>query len=143
VRAWLKRWWPPLAMMAAIFAGSSLPGQEFPAYSGAWDFIIKKSGHLLEYGLLGALLFRSLRGGEPAHCGVRARQAWTALLAATAYGATDEFHQLFTPGRNGQPLDVLIDAVGAALGLGLYLWIEAIRRTRSRPPPARSNHPPA
>ena len=37
--------------------------------------------------------------------------------AATLYAATDEFHQLFVPGRAGLPTDVLIDATGAALGL--------------------------
>lgn len=30
------------------------------------------------------------------------------------YACTDEYHQLFVPGRSGQLRDVMIDAVGAA-----------------------------
>ena len=45
------------------------------------------------------------------------RAALVAWGAATLYAATDEFHQLFVPGRAGLPTDVLIDATGAALGL--------------------------
>ena len=34
-----------------------------------------------------------------------------------AYAASDELHQHFVPGRRGAPLDVLIDAVGVAVGV--------------------------
>ena len=36
---------------------------------------------------------------------------------ATAYAVTDEFHQLFVPGRSGQMTDVMIDSGGALVGL--------------------------
>jgi VanZ family protein len=47
---------------------------------------------------------------------------------AVLYAITDEFHQTFTPGRNASITDVGIDAVGAILGV--LVWI-AIRRCRS------------
>jgi VanZ family protein len=37
-----------------------------------------------------------------------------AFAAAVAYAATDEFHQHFVEGRHGTPVDVGIDALGAA-----------------------------
>lgn len=45
------------------------------------------------------------------------KAALVAWGAATLYAATDEFHQLFVPGRAGLFTDVLIDATGAAIGL--------------------------
>ena len=47
-------------------------------------------------------------------------------LGATAYAATDEFHQLFIEGRSGEVRDVGIDSLGALLGLAaawLAVWI--------------------
>ena len=38
-------------------------------------------------------------------------------LVTAAYAATDEFHQLFVPGRAGRVTDVLIDSAGAFLAL--------------------------
>mgnify|MGYP000059507674 CR=1 FL=1 len=44
-----------------------------------------------------------------------------ALGFAFCYASTDEFHQLFVPGRSGQVRDVLIDSCGAAIGV-LIAW---------------------
>ncbi|MFN7141901.1 MAG: VanZ family protein, partial [Limisphaerales bacterium] len=45
------------------------------------------------------------------------------------YAVTDELHQAFEPTRQGSVIDVLIDTVGAALGI-LVIW--AIGRWRKR-----------
>lgn len=47
------------------------------------------------------------------------------ICLVAAYAATDEYHQLFVPGRSGQVRDVVIDTVGGTLGLGAWL---AVRR---------------
>ena len=57
--------------------------------------------------MLGALLLRALGAERPA------------LALGIAYAASDEVHQLFVPGPPRLPLDVLIDAVGVALGVSL------------------------
>lgn len=54
---------------------------------------------------------------------------------ATIYACTDEFHQLFVPGRSGQVMDVCIDSMGAAIGLiimmmVLRIWKKKIKRRR-------------
>jgi len=36
---------------------------------------------------------------------------------------SDEFHQLFVPGRARQLKDVLIDSTGATVGIGIYLLV--------------------
>lgn len=42
------------------------------------------------------------------------------------YACTDEIHQLFVPGRSGQFRDVMIDSLGAFIGiliLSIFLMI--------------------
>lgn len=78
-------------------------------------FLIRKAGHFTEYTLLGAALWVHLRQ-------VRRVTAlkWAALwswLAGTLYAATDEWHQLFVPGRDGRIWDVLLDSAGVLTGV--------------------------
>ena len=45
------------------------------------------------------------------------------LLFCFLYACSDEFHQLFIPGRSGQFIDILIDTSGALIMLLIiYLW---------------------
>ncbi|MGZ8783093.1 MAG: VanZ family protein [Gaiellaceae bacterium] len=47
-----------------------------------------------------------------------------AFALGVSYAVTDEFHQSFVAGRRGTPLDVLIDAVGVALGLLAWRFVQ-------------------
>jgi hypothetical protein len=101
--------WGPVALqMALIFAASSIP--ELGALPGGMS---DKSGHGIGYGILGAVLVRALAGGRVN--GVTWRRAGLAVLLATLYGVTDEFHQSFVPGRSPDRFDVLADCLGAAV----------------------------
>jgi hypothetical protein len=122
----LRRWGPALAAMIAIYIGSSIPGEEFPVYRGVWDFVVKKSGHLAEYGLLAALLLRGIADRRPAPA-PRAHLA-AAFGLAVLYALGDEFHQRF---------------MGSCLGLGLYYGWQVIRQTRSQSPRSQSTRPRA
>lgn len=107
----LARWLPPLALMALIFVFSAQPSLD--SGRGTIDLIGRKVIHFLEYALLCALLWRALEPGLGAR-----RAALTAFLICSAYAATDEFHQSFVDGRNGTPVDWLIDSAGA----GVAAW---------------------
>ena len=102
----LRLWLPVLAWAGMIFAFSSVP--DLGTGLGAWDLVLRKLGHVAEFAVLGALLLRA------------ARDERIALAAGIAYAVSDELHQSFVPGRIGSPLDVLIDAVGVALGVVLW-----------------------
>jgi len=54
-------------------------------------------------------------------------EAAIALACSAGYAITDEIHQAFVPGRQAQATDVLIDTLGAAIGL-LLLWTFGRRR---------------
>ena len=120
LKAQIARWWPALVMMAVIFAASSFPSQDLPNF-GLWDWLLKKSGHALGYALLALAYLRGLTpaGGErPA-----ARKWLLAVLLAGLYGATDEYHQSFVAGRGAAAADVLIDTLGAAIGVAVRVRV--------------------
>jgi len=111
-----SRWWwwgPVILVMAAIFALSSTA--RIPDLPGGTD----KQVHGFTYGVLALLAARALtRGHLPALSAGVAAQAW---LIATLYGATDELHQAFVPGRTADVLDLAADAAGAFAVLSA-LW---------------------
>ena len=100
-------------MMAAIFAFSSIPSKEMPNF-GIIDFLVKKGGHALGYGILALAYLRGLKGERNE---IISRQFFIAWVLATLYSATDEFHQSFVPGRHPAITDVMIDSLGAAVAL--------------------------
>ncbi|MFZ1841932.1 MAG: VanZ family protein [Nitrospira sp.] len=54
-----------------------------------------------------------------------ARHAVVVAVAGCAlYGLSDEIHQLFVPLRQGDPLDLVADSVGAALGAWTWRLME-------------------
>jgi VanZ family protein len=103
--------------MAAIFALSSMP--EPPAPPGIDD----KTQHFVAYAGLGVVTLRATSGGVLT--GLRAGAALAAWAVAALYGASDEFHQSFVPGRSADLLDLRADALGAAAAIGVA-WLSGI-----------------
>jgi VanZ family protein len=115
-----RRWrlWGPVAVyMAVIFALSAMP--EPPSPPGLDD----KTEHFFAYAGLGAVTLRATSGGAVAGLGGGA--ALTAWAISAVYGASDEVHQHFVPGRTADWLDVRADAVGAAAGI-VVAWLSGI-----------------
>ena len=72
-------------------------------------FIIRKSAHLCEYLILGILLFNYLKDYP---YGVN-----LSIMIAVIYAISDEIHQIFIPGRSGEIRDIVIDILGAIIGI--------------------------
>lgn len=106
----LDPWAPPLVLAAVIWFFSSQP--DLSSGLGALDLVGRKLTHAGEYALLCVLLWRALRGRLAG-----AKALGVAFALAVAYGALDEYHQTFVAGRNGSPVDVGIDALGAVLAV--------------------------
>jgi VanZ family protein len=113
---WISRWGPAILIMLLIFAASATPSDDLPSF-GILDLMIYKGGHMLGYALLAIAFLHGLAGARS----VQRHHIIPAVLLAIAYAASDEFHQTYTAGRNPSPVDVLIDAAGAAIGL--LVWI--------------------
>jgi VanZ family protein len=106
-------WLPPLAYMALIFYLSAQSDPMRGVTTQVWDKLL----HAVEYAALAALFCRALLGEG---LGPRATFAAAALLTA-AYGASDEYHQMFVPLRNADLQDWIVDCVGGCIGAIGYL----------------------
>jgi VanZ family protein len=110
----------PLALMGLIFylSAQQQVGPELPAFT-------RVVAHFSIYALLAVLWTWALAP----------RLGRRALLVAAAisiiYSFTDEYHQSFVPGRDPSPFDLVIDAAGIAVAVGI------LSRRRSRPPRSR------
>jgi VanZ family protein len=94
--------------MAVIFYVSSLsrPLPELTAH------VSDKVLHSIEYGGLAVLFVRALWRE-----GVNWRDAaLAAVVLASLYGASDEYHQAFVPNRNSTVSDWVADSFGASVG---------------------------
>ena len=116
----LRLWGPPVAVMAIIFAFSSMPASDDP--HGVLYVATRKVAHIAEYALLLALWWRALR----TRTGER-RALGFALAIALAYAISDELHQTLVSGRSGRPLDVGID-MGGALAAAALIGRRRLRR---------------
>jgi VanZ family protein len=83
-----------------------------PAQFEVIHFFIRKTAHLIEYAILGALLFRAVRDERR---GWSVRWSAVAVLVAAVVASTDEWHQTLIPSRTGAASDVLIDVAGATV----------------------------
>ena len=126
-------WGPVVVYMAILFGLSSQ--SSLPQPPGT---LSDKHLHAIAYGGLSALACRALAAG--ALDAVTPARAVGAVGVAVLYGATDEFHQAFVPGRSSDVLDLVADGVGAALAAGgLWAWGIIARSMRER----RRVEPPA
>ena len=100
------------------------------AFAQKADFPIRKSAHAMEYALLGFLIAGSLvanakeRKKQRNKVQENKKLYLAAWMGSAFYAMTDEFHQLFVPGRSGRVADVLLDSTGAAVGVCLFLIIQ-------------------
>ena len=69
--------------------------------------VIRKAGHIVEYFILGLLLFRSFRGGPISLWNWR--WSFFAVMVVVLWAASDEFHQSFASTRTASAVDVGID----------------------------------
>jgi len=122
--AWLQRlmvrwrWVLAAAYSAWIYWLSSIEylHTRLPGRVSHYD----KLGHVAVYAVLGALYFNAVTAGGGR---ASARRTILAFLLTVAFGASDEWHQSFVPGRSGKLGDWLADALGAALAMGLGWWL--------------------
>lgn len=85
---------------------------------GILEFAVRKLAHMAEYGILAIFLGITIYYSERYY----KRWQWKTGSLCCLYACSDEFHQLFVPGRSGQIRDVVIDTFGVFCSV-LILWI--------------------
>lgn len=111
-----------VAVVAPILNALGIAGE------AGMGFAVQKAAHFLEYAVLGALGVPAFLW--PARDGRRPR--WLGPLVVALVPVVDETIQLFVPGREASPRDVLIDLCGAAVGT-LVAALVSRRRGAERP----------
>lgn len=103
----LSPWqWLYAAAVAGVIVWASGHGQVAEPNIVNFD----KAAHFSVFGLLATLVLRPFR---------QRHAAWAAVIVS-AFGATDEFHQSFTPGRSMDYHDWIADTTGAIVAVAAY-----------------------
>lgn len=103
----VRRWLPPLVWAGVILFGTSLPQSAVPVQTSSIDKVL----HFTFYTVFAYLLSRQISEVTD-----RWRAAAIAIVVAAAFGAADEWHQRFIPGRSTELADWLADSAGASVG---------------------------
>ena len=85
------------------------------------DYPVRKTAHATEYAILAGLVI-----GAFTVSAIRWKNVLISVCISVLYAATDEFHQLFVPGRSGRITDVLIDGCGAFAGTLIIFGISRV-----------------
>ena len=112
-------WLPAALFMGVIFYSSSL-SDPAPALT---RLILDKVLHMSGYALLGILYCVALRG-EGLNL---TRTIVIAIFLTSLYGASDEWHQRFTPGRTADVKDWFADTAGGTAGAIAFAGVAAAR----------------
>ena len=113
---------------------NSMPKQEQKDLFNRVSFIVRKIGHLGEYGILGLLVTGLLLTFDK----IRAiKLKWIVLIATlwcTVYAVTDEVHQLFVHGRSAKIGDVFVDMFGGFLAAVILvaIWNKIIKNKEAK-----------
>ncbi len=114
---------PAFIWMAFIFTLSSIPGSTLASIEFPYAHPI---AHTLLYAMLYYLFYRAL-GHQQFSTFLSEYRTGIAFLFVAAYGASDEYHQSFTPGRTEEFKDFLIDVMA---GLVVMVAIVLINKSR-------------
>ena len=104
VRRFLSLWGPVIVYMALIHTESSMSNPPEPP--GISDKVL----HFGAFGGLALLSLRALAGAT-----WRGVKPWTLIgcvMITLLYGVKDEWHQMYTPGRTSDVMDVAADLSG-------------------------------
>jgi VanZ family protein len=118
----LRYWFPVLLYVTLIFTVSSIQNLRIPDFPGLTDKLV----HAAEYGVLGFLLVRALRGTNLVGTSVPA--ALVSVLVGLVVALADELYQAYVPGRISDPGDYAVDALGLAVSAIVFLLLRAAGR---------------
>lgn len=112
----------PVGYMGVLYYFSSIPASEL---SQLGVRLPDKLLHASAYAILALLAYVALRRS----CRMSSRAAGVfAWIVSVVYGVLDEFHQSYVPGRDPSLSDIVADALGAAVAIGLLTLVAARNR---------------
>ena len=121
----LRHLYPALLWALFILLLCAIPGPHIPRLTFLDWLQPDKIAHLVLFGVLCYLLIKGFRKQQAIQTFTDRSKVWAVLLSSV-YGAVVELLQQYVfAKRSGEVLDVLADALGAFLGLWLYVyWVK-------------------
>ena len=119
---------PPILLMLLITAASTIPmdgsARHF-AFLMSLKPNIQNLLHIPVFGLLSYLwLWAFCTAKRPFII------CWTsAFLITIVFGMVDEFHQMYVPGRYAGLLDIILNTIGAGLGITAFAFHRRTQKT--------------
>jgi len=116
--------------MGLIFYLSGQPDLK-SGFESRIDFVLRKLAHIAEYAILTFLAWRAFAAGKktefPEGNSVSKAPKFLiyVMIFSIFYAISDEYHQTFTAGRVGSPVDIIIDSAGiliAGIGIWMRIW---------------------
>ena len=90
----------------------------------SFAYFIRKMAHMFIFCVLQIITFLMFRNFGFSFF----KSILFSMLIVIGYACTDEFHQLFVPGRSGQITDVMIDTLGGSIGVLIISVITLIKK---------------
>ena len=106
---------PAILWAWIIFVESSVPGSKVPSTPLGFDKLV----HFFIFFVFCWLTFRATGALSPKF--VPWMRVYLALVITVLYGFTDEFHQLYVPGRTADMYDMAADSLGGIFFVGLAI----------------------
>jgi VanZ family protein len=138
----LRAWWPAIVWIGLIafestdfFSAEHTGTMLFTLWNHLFGNInlhrflvfhhyLRKTGHVIGYGMLSLLLLRGWRATFEHTRALLLRAALLSWLGTVSVAALDEWHQSYIPSRTGTWRDVTLDTVsGVAFLLIAYFWL--------------------
>lgn len=145
----LRAWWPALVWIGLItiestdsFSSRNTGSMMYMLVTrlfgkiNFYHFLIfhhylRKTGHVLGYGMLSLLLLRGWRASFGRVHTLLLRAALLSWLGTASVAALDEWHQSYIPSRTGTIWDVALDTLAGVVFLVIaYFWL---RRSAEQP----------
>lgn len=110
-----------------IFLFSNQPGVESTKLAS--NLFVRKLGHFSEYAILGFFAFAYFSnifqtGREKIQLET---SFFISFLFCFSYAVSDEFHQTFVIGRDGNLIDVLLDSEGVLFGIIISIILFSVK----------------
>ena len=110
-----------------IFLFSNQPGVESTKLTS--NLFLRKLGHFSEYAILGFFAFAYFSNIFQTERGKIQLETsfFISFLFCFSYAVSDEFHQTFVIGRDGNFMDVLIDSGGVLFGIIISIILFSVK----------------
>ena len=100
-------------------SGRELTDNEKEKWTSYLVVPVRKGAHLGVYLVLGVLIVSFVSEFMV----ISYKSLLLAIGICFLYACSDEIHQLLVPGRSGQIKDILLDTIGASIGIAVYSFV--------------------